>query len=90
MAWKSTHRWIMVLGRASRMWVEEDENASIEMTLTDQQDSASIRLKYRSKGAFAPHSRAEMDIRISYEDLKELVYAGEDILAEHTDVVKPT
>lgn len=88
MPWKNTHRWIKRLGKASRLWLEEDETASVEMTLADEQDSASVRLDYRSKGSFSPNAHSALEIRISYADLRELVHAGQEILVKHADQIE--
>jgi hypothetical protein len=88
MAWKNTHRWVKHLGRNARLWLEEDENAAVEMTVSDEHDSVSIRLEGRTKGTFAPEVRSNLSIRISYADLKELVHEGQEILVKHADEVR--
>lgn len=64
-------------------WLETDGNASVEMTVLDQQDSATVQLNGKVLSAWAPGLEAKLEIRISYEDLRRLVERGQEILDRH-------
>lgn len=87
MSWKDTFRWVKEAGRATRLWLEETEHSEVELSMVDQMDSVSLQLEARTKGSRSPDFRTTASIRISYQDLVELVHQGQEILVKHSDEV---